>query len=309
VWVDARRVLTGGEEDDLRLWEAATGVELRAWPLRARAGIRTAPGRVALGAATGVYVLDVDAETGDDADAPRELGRFSDVQQVACAELTGQLAVIGHSSGVAGQSVHLVSPSGERRGVPLPSDRRLPVTVAVSRDGKRLAVGLAEAGADEASDELESVMIGVAGTILLYTADGAIRSRHSAVIPGRATALCFNADGGELLAGSNLGQLGVIPFEAGEVMGEFHSPSTPGRAHATTVRALRVVAGVDRVLSLADADGPDGAELKVWRYPGAAQLGALTAPGRPLSLDVSPDGRAVAIGTHAHGVHLRVVAP
>ncbi len=305
VWVDARRILTGGDDDDLRLWEAATGAELRAWPLRARAGIRTAPGRVALGAATGVYVLDA----GDGAGALRELGRFSDVQQVACAELTGQLAVIGHTSGVAGYSVSLVSPSGERRGVPLPSDRRQPLAVAVSRDGKRLAVSLGEAGADAASSEFESMMIGVAGTVLLYTADGAIRSRHSAVVPGRATVMRFNAAGTELLVGSNLGQLGVIPFEQGEVMGEFFSAATPKRAFATTVRDLRLLPDLARLFALADAEAPDGAELKVWSYPGQSELRTLTAPGRARSLDIAPDGRAAVIGTHAHGVHVRVVTP
>lgn len=295
VWVDERHVLTGGDDDDLRLWEAAAGVELRGWEVRARSAARLGGGRVALGGRSGLYVLDLES-------GPRKLGRLRDVEQVAGAELTGELAVIGHASGAAGVSVHLVSPGGASRAVPLPSDRRRPIAVALSRDGRRLAVSL---GGGDALEEA----IAVSATIMLFTTEVAVTPQRTATGPGHGTAAAFTADGGEVLVGSNLGQIGVIPFDLGEVMGEFHGTTAPLKAHAGIVRGLAAVPGAGRVLSLADVPGADAAELKVWRYPDPAELSTLTVPGRPRSVDLSPDGRAVVIGTHAHGVHVRLLPP
>src|SRR5690606_36377886 len=84
-WVDARRVVTGGADDDVRLLDAATGDEVRSWPLRARTADRLGPGRLALGGSEGLFVLAVEAP-----DPPSRLGQVDEVEQVACAEGSGR---------------------------------------------------------------------------------------------------------------------------------------------------------------------------------------------------------------------------
>jgi hypothetical protein len=296
VWADARRVVTGGPDDAIRVLDAATGQELRAWPRATTAAARLGPGRVIVGSDTGLHLVTTDGD-----EAPTSFARFASVTRIACAATSKHVAVIARGVDDSTTGVHVVDPDGQtRRAAPLPDDVGTPVSLAVSADGAALALGTKRGDAGEAA------LFGSGGPVLLFSMASRPTLRHSTLIPGFAAALAATADGQTTLVGTTSAQIGLIVNSSGAVMDHFLSEATPERAHHGVVRALVLSADEARLFSVAAV--PEGFELKVWDYPKRKQVGAaLTGPGDPLTLDVSPDGRALVIGTAADGVHVRAL--
>lgn len=298
VWVDAARVLTGAPDEHLRLWDAASGEALRTWPRGGSSAARFGPGKMIVGTESGLNLLAVDHD-----EPPSSLGRFVAVQQVARASTSGHVAVIARAADDPGWAVHVLSPDGGRRRAPLDQDEATPSAVALAPDGALLTVCTltsTRGGAVSAGE------LGRAGLVLLFGLQGAATLRRSVTVPGHGLAAQMIPEGDDLVVvGSSEGQVGVISRSAGAVVEYFHD--TRRSAHEGAVRGLAITPDGRRLFSLADHPGR-GLELKEWSYRTRQQVGApFVAPGQPVSLELSPDGRALVIGTVGGGAHVRVV--
>lgn len=228
------------------------------------------------------------------------------MKQVVVAATTEHVAAIARVADEVGEwGVYRMSPDGGRvRAAPLPADAGDVVSIALSPDGSRLAVCTRSASVAAALSDMAPQ-----GPVLVFTMEPTPGLRHSALIPGHGRIATVTPDGRDLVLASSSGQIGIIRFAEGLVMAGFTGRGLDPRSHAGAIQALALSPDAQLLFSI--AQHPVGLELKVWGY--ANHRGEvrpdLTAPGRPLTLDVSPDGAALAIGTEGGGVHVRVVPP
>ena len=298
VWVDARRVVTGGPTVDARLWDAATGRELRAWPRRITAAVRCGAGRVALASDAGLSLLDVDAES----ERPTSLGHFVSVRQVAYAAAADAVAVIAQEGGSERWGVFIVSAEGVRREARVPADSGELVSIATSADGRLLGVGTR---ADD-FDSAQMRVLSPGGPALVFRERGGqLRLAHTVTLPSFGLAAAYNSRTRDLLFGTGGGRIGVVPHGSGDVMSQFSLPEVKTGAHSGSVACLAVSHDGTRLYSLVEHER--GSELRAWDYDSRKAHGAaLHLSGRPRSLDLSPDGATLVIGT-AERVTLRAV--
>ncbi|MBX3468567.1 MAG: protein kinase [Planctomycetes bacterium] len=288
MWVDDARFVTGGVDDALRLWDGVTGAELRAWPLRASAAARLPGGPLVVATrADGLHRLDPDLP-----DAVRGLDLAPVSQLVARG---------GRVVARAGARVLLLDASASRVVAPIPC--QAPTRFDLSHDGALLALGTGTADGALST-----------GPVLLFTLDPAPRLVREVKVPGRARALGFTPDDRRLLVGTTSDQLLVIDVATGEVEHRLTASTLTDAtlrraAHRGTVHALSVSPDGRRAFSVSERRGEEGLELRSWDLLATVEVAAVAVlPGKPESLDLSPDGAALLVGTKGAGVHLRPVA-
>ena len=298
VWVDARRVVTGGPTVDARLWDAATGRELRAWPRRTTAAVRCGAGRVALASDAGLSLLDVDAAT----ERPASLGHFVSVRQVAYAAEPEVLAVIAREGGSEHWGVFVISTGGVRREAHLPPESGTLVSIAVSPDGKQLGLGTLTAGVSPS--QMRALSTG--GPALVFRElRGQFRLDGTVMLPSVGLVSAYNPRTQDLLVGTAGGRIGIVPPGSRDIMDHFSAPDVINGAHHGSVHCLAFSPEGALVYSLAEHE--QGSELRTWDYDSRRPRGAaLHLSGKPRSLDLSPDGAVLLIGTEG-SVLLRTV--
>lgn len=287
VWVDDARFVTGGIDDAVRLWDGVTGEELRAWPLRANAAVRLPGGRLVVSArADGLHRLDPD---------------LPDTARCLARPVSQLVARGGRVVARTADQVLLLDGSASRVVAPVPCSA--PTRFDLSHDGALLAVGTGEAGTDLST-----------GPVLLFALDPGPRLLREVTVPGRARALRFFADGRRLLVGTTSDQLIVVDVETGEIMrrltaGALTDSTLRRAAHSGSVRAVAVTPDGRRAFSISDRRGAQGLELRAWDPDaGVEAAGVVLLDGSAETLDLSPDGAALLVGTKGAGVYLRLVA-
>jgi hypothetical protein len=285
LFVAGDRVLTGGPTDDVRLW-SSVGEEVRRWSLRTSTALRRTPGSVLVQTMQGeLYEVEVDLAV---ARRGQLLGR---VGGLAGATPPGPLAVI------RGDLIELRDASGAQVLDEVTCERAN--EVALSAQGTVLAVStdVGEEGAASPSTPLH-----------LWDVDGAGKATRprSVAIPGKAKAVVFAPDGQWLFAGTTAQQIVAIDLARGQVAHAFaaRDNTVATFAHDAPVHLLAISADGRRLYSASPR--PDELELKAWDVATHAEVGtALTLRGEPRTIDVSPDGARLAIGTLGAGVHVR----
>ncbi|MBX3467113.1 MAG: protein kinase [Planctomycetes bacterium] len=287
VWVDGERVLTGAADDDVRLWSTATGAELRAWPLRARAAAAQLGG-AALVVTTDGRLLRL-APDGD----PVPVGRAPGGALVAAP--TGRVAAVGPGKAL------LLDPATFAAAAEVEAE--LLQCLAISADGALLATG---AGTGEV------------GWATLWDVAGAAPVRRWRVggVPGSARSAAFSPDGRWLLLATSASQLVAIDVAAGVLVGAFLADAREGTpmlgAHRAPVRAVATSPDGRAVFSAAGLAGatptsPPRIELRTWDLERRAQRGLVEVEGELEGLSVSPDGRWLAVGTRGDGACVRLL--
>ncbi|MCW8140726.1 MAG: hypothetical protein KIT58_17640, partial [Planctomycetota bacterium] len=199
----------------------------------------------------------------------------------------------------------VVAPGGEAVAVSINAGFP-PVAVALSDDGALLAVATRDLATPEPPPGTPGWQIPPGGPLYRFDVAGeAVTLRDTLALPGVVVAMSFSAGGDLMLAGTTAGQVGLVPRVPSEMEDHLRPAGVDDYAHEGAVRALALSPDARRALTAGDA--PGGLELKMWDLERRAVLGTLTAPGQAVSLDLAPDGRAVAIGTTHGGVHVRVV--
>jgi hypothetical protein len=266
VWIDDERVLSGGADEDLRVWSAATGELLRTWRVRADAAgwalnnlYVTSPGDR--------HVRRLNLETGD----AQSTGIVS-VDALGATTRSGRLPVLGTSGALVFDES--ITPAAMVL-APTPGW----VAAALSPDHGLLAV----------SDER--------GVVSIFEVSSVTRLRAQHEVGGAIGALFF-VDAATLVVSSGA-RLRVFDAAQGTEL-------PPFARHSGTIRALARSPDGARLISAAAIDA-GSTELKVWDMKTRQALAdqAVSLPGSPQTLDVSPDGRSLALRVRDGAVHVR----
>ncbi|MDV7243576.1 MULTISPECIES: TIR domain-containing protein [Rhodococcus] len=309
---DERRIVTGGVDGTVRLWEADTGKPIDA-PMTGNQGevviVRFSPDgrRIASGGATTVRVWD--ADTGAPLGTPMTvaLGEVSSVE----FSPDGRRIVIGSSevtsSGLVNRGAVQVwdANTGAPIGAPMTEHDGMVVSVAFAPDGRRLVVGSggpvhgavrvwdADTGAPIgapmtehdgmvvsvafAQDGQRIVSGGADGTVRLWNADieapiGEPMTGHA----GAVASVAFAPDGARIVSGGADGTVRLWDADTKEPIGE------PLTGHESWVLFVTFSPDGQRVIS----GGGDEGTVRVWDV----EIGS-AGQGSVMSVAFAPDGR------------------